>query len=171
VITPPEPAALLRELVRIPSPSGEEAQAADFCADLLSAGGLAVERLGNTLLARLTRGPGPTLLLNTHLDTVPIGKGWTVEPLDVEWEGERLFGRGSNDAKVSVAAMISAALNLARDALDRSSFSPSPASVRAKAKLASLAPPVVRRSLVRTRRFFTRYLSLFSGSRNSGSQS
>lgn len=113
---PPEPADLLRELVRIPSPSGDEAQISEFCADLLTAGGLDVERLGNTLLARLTRGPGPSLLLNTHLDTVPIGKGWTVEPLDVEWEGERLFGRGSNDAKASVAAMISAALDLARDA-------------------------------------------------------
>lgn len=111
----PDPGALLRDLVRIPSPSGDEVRAAQFCLDLCAAHGIEAERVGDSVLVRMSRGPGPTVFLNSHLDTVPIGNGWTVEPLDVEWADGRLFGRGANDAKASVVAMLWTALGLARN--------------------------------------------------------
>ena len=109
-------ASLLRELVRIPSPSGDEAAAAEFCIARLAERGIDAERVGDSVLARLDRGAGPTLFLNSHLDTVPVGQGWTREPLAAEWEGERLYGRGANDAKASVAAMLHALFDLTGDA-------------------------------------------------------
>jgi acetylornithine deacetylase len=109
-----QPDELLRELVAIESPSGREGQIAAFTAERLERGGLEVERLGDSVLARLDLGPGPRLLLNTHLDTVPVGEGWTRSPHGEGWEEGRLVGRGANDAKASVAAMMTALLELAR---------------------------------------------------------
>lgn len=104
---------LCRALVRIQSPSGDELEAASFAADRLAAAGLQVERLGpdgRTVFGRvISAAPGPRLLLNSHLDTVPAGEGWLADPWDVEWRDERLTGLGANDAKASVAAMITAA--------------------------------------------------------------
>jgi acetylornithine deacetylase len=57
--------------------------------------------------------PGRTLALVSHLDTVPPGEGWTRDPFTPAREGERLYGRGSGDAKASVAAMLHAAADLA----------------------------------------------------------
>jgi acetylornithine deacetylase len=51
-------------------------------------------------------GAGPTIALASHLDVVPPGAGWTRDPFAPTIEGTRLFGRGSGDAKASVAAML-----------------------------------------------------------------
>ncbi len=56
---------------------------------------------------------GPTLALVSHLDVVPPGQGWTRDPFTPTIEGDRLYGRGSGDAKASVAAMMLAARDLA----------------------------------------------------------
>lgn len=108
------PAALLRELVAIPSVSGEEGAAADWVVARLTEAGIESQRLGHTVLARLGRGRGPRLLLLSHLDTVPVGAGWTRDPHLSEWEHGRLYGRGSNDAKASAAAMLWTLLEAAR---------------------------------------------------------
>lgn len=55
-----------------------------------------------------TRGNGP-LLFNAHLDTVPVGDGWTVAPLAVTVRENRAVGRGVCDTKGGAAAMIAAA--------------------------------------------------------------
>jgi len=101
---------LLHELVALPSASGEESAVAAFVVELLESRGVEVRRIGDSVLARVVRGRGPALLLASHLDTVPVGEGWTRDP-GGEWDGERLFGRGANDAKASAAAMITALLN------------------------------------------------------------
>jgi len=50
-----------------------------------------------------------------HLDTVPLGAApWSRDPLAAEIDGDRLYGRGSSDMKSGVAAMVMAALDLAR---------------------------------------------------------
>jgi acetylornithine deacetylase len=105
-------AELLFELVAVASPSGEEARLGALVGDRLLRAGLDVEHVGASVLARLATGRGPRLLLNTHLDTVPVGAGWTRDPAGA-WEGERLYGRGANDAKASVAAMLHAVCELA----------------------------------------------------------
>jgi acetylornithine deacetylase len=107
--------ALHRAITAIRSVSGEEAELAGFLGDLLRRNGLAVSRIGNSLLA--THGEGPVLLLDTHLDTVPPAPGWTRGPWDVESSGGRVYGLGSNDAKASVAAMVTAFLAFREAAL------------------------------------------------------
>lgn len=97
---------LLATLVGIESPSGHEAALADFVVELCGAWKLDVERLGCTVVASVSFGPGPRVLYNSHLDTVPIGGGWTKPTISKSWDGDVLWGRGSNDAKVSVAAML-----------------------------------------------------------------
>lgn len=44
-------------------------------------------------------------MLNSHLDVVPAGEGWTRNPLDPTLAEGRVYGRGSADAKGSLAAM------------------------------------------------------------------
>jgi acetylornithine deacetylase len=107
-------ADILTELVAIPSVSGTEAQIADYAAAALTGAGCEVERLEHTVLAQLARGRGPRLLLNSHLDTVPVGQGWTHAPFAAQWEGDLLYGRGANDAKASASAMIWAMAQLAQ---------------------------------------------------------
>jgi acetylornithine deacetylase len=109
---------LLQELVVIESPSGSEGALADFVSARLSAAGCDVERLGETVLARIDLGSGPRLLFNSHLDTVPVGEGWTHAPRGEDWRNGRLYGRGANDAKASVAAMLATFEALARDGCD-----------------------------------------------------
>ena len=49
-------------------------------------------------------GQGRSLVLSGHVDTVPIGaEPWTRRPFGGEIEGNRLYGRGSNDMKAGVA--------------------------------------------------------------------
>lgn len=59
------------------------------------------------------KAPGSTLALVSHLDVVPPGSGWTRDPFTPVIEGHQLFGRGSGDAKASVAAMLTAAHDVA----------------------------------------------------------
>jgi acetylornithine deacetylase len=113
-----EAAALLSALVRIPSVSGEEAALRDEVVGWLHGKGLSAVGSGRNVLATIDGAPGSDpargLLLLTHIDTVPVGPGWTRDPYDGAVEDGRVFGRGSNDAKSSVAAMMLAAAALAR---------------------------------------------------------
>jgi acetylornithine deacetylase len=103
---------LLPALVAIPSVSRDEQAVADLLSSELAAAGVAVSRAGNNLWFEIGRGR-PRLLLVSHLDTVPAGDGWTVDPHAARWDDERLVGLGANDAKGCVAAMAEAALALA----------------------------------------------------------
>ena len=105
-MTAVDPTGLLLELVRTPSPSGEEADAAAVLATWAERSGLEVEV--DEAAVRITvvgRRPGPTLLLASHLDTVPPGDGWSVDPYAGVVDGDRLTARGAVDAKASVSAM------------------------------------------------------------------
>ena len=105
---------LLLDLVRTPSLSGDEAEIATLAADWLQARGVPVKRLGDTLVAQVEgAGAGRTLLLNTHLDTVPSGQGWLSDPWKVDWKADRLTGLGANDAKGCATAMMCALVDLA----------------------------------------------------------
>ena len=71
-----DPAELLIHLVRTPSPSGDEAAAAAVLAEWAATQGLAPEV--DDAAVRLTvegSNPGPTLVMASHLDTVPAGDG------------------------------------------------------------------------------------------------
>ena len=105
---------LLRDLVAIPSVSGEEAEAAVFVEETARRWGLDVTRDATGIRVELRgRQVGPTLALASHLDVVPPGSGWSRDPFVPVIEGTSLYGRGSGDAKASVAAMLYAAKDLA----------------------------------------------------------
>ena len=101
---------LLKELVAVPSVSGEEAELAALVEQRVRDWGLEVTR-DETSVRVEVRGSsgGPTIALVSHLDVVPPGAGWTRDPFVPVIEDGRLYGRGSGDAKASVAAMLTAA--------------------------------------------------------------
>ena len=110
----PTEIALLSELVAIPSVSGAEAEVARHLEDAARRAGLDVARDDASVTAVADTGrPGPALAFLSHLDTVPPGEGWTRDPFAPAVEGDRLYGRGSGDAKASVAAMMLAAADAA----------------------------------------------------------
>ena len=104
---------LCRDLVRIPSPSGEEGRIAAFVAETMEEIGLRVEvdRFGSVLGRRDGSRPGPTLLLDAHLDTVPVtdSAAWSHDPFGGEVSGGKLLGLGAADTKGSLASMLCAA--------------------------------------------------------------
>lgn len=116
-------AELASRLIRINSenPPGREAEAASFVAERLAELGMKawVDRFegnrGNAVGVYETE-RSPSLLLVTHLDTVPAGDPelWTHPPFAGTIKGSRIYGRGAADAKGSLASMLGA-LKLAAD--------------------------------------------------------
>ena len=101
---------LLRALVATPSVSGNEEAAARLAEETVRGWGLDVVRdAAGVRVSVPGRAAGPTLALVSHLDTVPAGEGWSRDPFTPVIEGDHLYGRGSGDAKASVAAMLCAA--------------------------------------------------------------
>lgn len=97
---------LLRDLIRIPSESGHEEGVVARLDSAARELGVTPKVIGRNLTALFDGGDGPLLLLNSHTDTVPVGEGWTRDPLGAEIENGRIYGRGSNDAKGCVTAML-----------------------------------------------------------------
>jgi acetylornithine deacetylase len=106
--------ALLRDLVACPSVSGDEEAIAALVETRANGLGLDVVRDDSGVKIAVESGrAGPTVALISHLDVVPPGSGWVRQPFSPVIEGDQLYGRGSSDAKASVAAMILAAADLA----------------------------------------------------------
>jgi succinyl-diaminopimelate desuccinylase len=116
--------ALTQELVRIDTinPTSPERPCAERVGKLLEEAGFAVAlhefAPGRTsVVAKLGGGPGAPLCLAGHLDTVPLGAApWKRAPFG-ELDGGKLYGRGSSDMKSGIAAMVAAALQLAKTPL------------------------------------------------------
>ncbi len=104
-----ETIALLKQLIKTPSISGEEEQAAQLAADFLRARSVEARQKHNNVWAyNKEYDPAkPTLLLNSHLDTVKPNTGWTKEPFAAMVEDGKLFGLGSNDAGASLVSLLS----------------------------------------------------------------
>ena len=99
---------LLRQLIRIPSFSKEEDQTALAIQAYLEGFGIAVKRIGHNILAqnKYFNTSLPTVLLNSHHDTVKPNPNYTLDPFEpVEKEG-KLFGLGSNDAGGCLVSLI-----------------------------------------------------------------
>jgi acetylornithine deacetylase len=98
---------LLQELIATESFSKQEAEACAVMEKFLRGHGVPVERVGNNLVAKSKywHPEKPTLLLNSHLDTVRPVAGWTRDPFAPEVEDGKLYGLGSNDAGGALAAL------------------------------------------------------------------
>lgn len=104
----------LSRYVSIRSLSRKESNLADAVAADLRAGGMNVQRRGNNVWCEFGDAPSPRLLLNSHLDTVPAGEGWSHDPWMPQFADGAVSGLGANDAKGCVTAMIDCALELKR---------------------------------------------------------
>ncbi len=110
---------LLRELVSIKSPFFEEAEIIDYLRGRLSYYNRLDTKIhryeekditgfkGENLVVRLNgKGNGPRMLINGHVDTVPLCDGWTVDPYEgVEKDG-RLYGLGALDMKAGIVSSV-----------------------------------------------------------------
>lgn len=99
---------LLQQMIAIPSYSGEEKKVADLLESFIEQRGYSVSRKGNNIwmLSPAFDTTKPTLLLNSHLDTVKPVAGWTHRPFQPTVVGSKLFGLGSNDAGASVVSLL-----------------------------------------------------------------
>jgi len=104
---------LLRQLIATPSFSGEEKQTAAHIAAFLESKGVAAQRKSNNVWARNRHydETKPTLLLNSHHDTVKPNPAWTRDPFEAKVEDGKLYGLGSNDAGGCLAALTAAFLH------------------------------------------------------------
>jgi succinyl-diaminopimelate desuccinylase len=121
ILTPIHEADVVRfcqDLIRIRSvnPPGDELPAAQYVASTLKKAGLDVELVSHSstrasVLARLRSvRKKPGLILNGHLDTVPIGSGkWTHDPFQADVAEDRIWGRGAADMKGGLAILMAAA--------------------------------------------------------------
>lgn len=109
--------------------SNSDAPAMEFLAERLAARGFSVHlhrlTIAGTPQLNLIAWAGPPrpggLTISGHLDTVPfVGQpGWNREPLKMEVDDERVWGRGASDMKGFLAACVAAAAELDVRALKR----------------------------------------------------
>ena len=103
---------LLKGLIVTPSFSREEDKTADIIQAFLKEHSIDVNRhLNNVWAKNKYFDPAkPTILLNSHHDTVKPNSQWTRDPFTAIVEDEKLFGLGSNDAGGALVSLIAAFL-------------------------------------------------------------
>lgn len=112
--------ALCRSLIEARSYSGEEGEIARKIEEYCKAAGYTdvhVDRYGNCIGHIKGRRPGPAVLFDGHMDTVPVPDSsvWQEDPFGAEVKGGRIYGRGSSDMKGALSAMLKAAEFYAKD--------------------------------------------------------
>jgi succinyl-diaminopimelate desuccinylase len=116
---------LTADLVRIPTvnPPGEHYEdCSHFLGDFLERRAFEIEYVAAegrpehtpryprvNVIASRRGGPGPVVHLNGHIDVVPAGDGWTVDPFGGLVRDGKIFGRGVCDMKAGIAAAVFAA--------------------------------------------------------------
>jgi acetylornithine deacetylase len=104
---------LLKQLIAIESFSKQEGKTADAIGQFLSKNGVNAERIGNNVVARAKYydASRPTLLLNSHHDTVKPNAGYTLNPFEPAEIDGNLYGLGSNDAGGCLVALMATFLH------------------------------------------------------------
>ncbi len=103
-----EATELLRELISLESFSTQENKTADAIEKFFAKHGVKTFRKKNNIIARnMGFDPAkPTMLLNSHHDTVKPNSGWTLDPFTPTIKDGKLFGLGSNDAGGALVSLI-----------------------------------------------------------------
>ncbi len=108
-----ESISLLKELISIPSFSKEEDKTADLIQQFLQSKDFDPERTGNNVWLKCSDfdDSKPTVLLNSHHDTVKPNPGYSRDPFLAEELETKLFGLGSNDAGGCLVSLIATFLH------------------------------------------------------------
>lgn len=103
-----EAIALLKSLISTPSFSSEEDQTALLIENWFTQNSIPFKRENNNIWAfnKHFDKDKPTLLLNSHHDTVNPNQGYTNDPFEAKVEDGKLFGLGSNDAGGCLVSLI-----------------------------------------------------------------
>src|SRR5262245_59485534 len=101
---------LLQQLIAMPSFSREEDKTALVLEEFFRQQAIPTERKGNNVWAsnKHFRSDLPTILLNSHHDTVKPNPGYTRDPFAAVIEDGKLYGLGSNDAGGPLVCLIAA---------------------------------------------------------------
>jgi succinyl-diaminopimelate desuccinylase len=121
----------LREIVAIPTvnPPGEnyvpcaerigrQLRECGYEVEYLAAEGMrehTAEHPRVNVIGRLAGERRPLLHFNGHIDVVPVGEGWTVDPFAGAIRDGRIYGRGTTDQKAGIAASIFAVEAIRRE--------------------------------------------------------
>lgn len=99
---------LLKNIISIASFSKEERHIALLITHFLESKGIEVHQKGYNIWAMTTNHAenAPTILLNSHHDTVRPSQGWETDPLKPIEQDGKLIGLGSNDAGASVVSLL-----------------------------------------------------------------
>ena len=98
---------LLKQIITIPSISGDEHLLADFLMNWFKKEGFHPQRSDNNIwLSSIVDDSFPVILLNSHMDTVKPVDGWVMDPFIPEIVDGKIYGLGSNDAGGSLVSMI-----------------------------------------------------------------
>jgi acetylornithine deacetylase len=103
---------LLCKLIQTPGFSKEEAYTAEIIREFFSEKGIVSKIHLNNVWAtnRYFNDSKPSILLNSHHDTVKPNQGYTMDPFTPLIKNERLYGLGSNDAGGALVSLIAAFL-------------------------------------------------------------
>lgn len=103
-----EAVGLLKELIATPSFSKEEDATAGILCRFLGTHGVPYSRVENNVFAKNKHFDvnKPSVLLNSHHDTVKPNKGYSVDPFSPFEKDGKLFGLGSNDAGGCLVSLI-----------------------------------------------------------------
>ncbi len=101
---------LLRDMIKTSSFSGEEEGTADLLEAYLQDHGVACQRKYNNVWSsnKYFDPEKPSILLNSHHDTVRPQSTYTRDPFDAQVEDGKLYGLGSNDAGAALVALLMA---------------------------------------------------------------
>ncbi len=99
---------LLQQIISIPSFSKEEDKTAETIEDFLQSKNITTNRLLNNVwcVNKYFDESQPTILLNSHHDTVKPNKQYTRDPFKADIEDGKLYGLGSNDAGACLVSLI-----------------------------------------------------------------
>ncbi|AGW86076.1 Succinyl-diaminopimelate desuccinylase [Blattabacterium sp. (Nauphoeta cinerea)] len=107
---------LLIQIINTPSISEQENKVSFLIEDYLHQHGFHVKRKYNNIWTENNNSYKkeniPTILLNSHHDTVKPGKNWSTDPFTAVQQNNKLIGLGSNDAGASIVSLISAFIYL-----------------------------------------------------------
>lgn len=104
---------LLKQLIATPSFSREEDKTAELLISFFQQQGITTHRKGNNVWAvnQHFDTSKPSILLNSHHDTVKPNPGYTRDPFAPTIEDGKLYGLGSNDAGGPLVSLIATFLN------------------------------------------------------------
>jgi len=103
-----ESVELLTQLIKTPSFSGIEDDAAEILFHFMQSKSLQPFREKNNVWSRNLhwKEGKPVILLNSHIDTVKPVEGWDCDPFGATLEGDKLIGLGSNDAGAPLVSLL-----------------------------------------------------------------